>query len=60
MQRNLTTDTVCQNLLLQSVTSELTLKKKNSGGKRFRLACNAKKQGKGGGWGTGRCGKTSN
>lgn len=27
MQRNLTTDTVCQNLLLQSVTSELTLEK---------------------------------
>lgn len=60
MQRNLTTDTICQNLLLRSVTSEPTLKKKNSGEKRFRLACNAKKQGKGGGWGTGRCGKTSN
>lgn len=28
MQRNLTTDTICQNLLLRSVTSELTLKKK--------------------------------
>lgn len=27
MQRNLTTDTICQNLLLRSVTSELTLKK---------------------------------
>lgn len=54
MQRNLTTDTICQNLLLRSVTSELTLKKKkNSGEKRFRLACNAKKQGKGGGWRVG-------
>lgn len=73
MQRNLTTDTICQNLLLRSVTSKLTLKKEQWREKKcwekgfrqrhsvwFRLACNAKKQGKGGGRETGRCGKTSN
>lgn len=72
MQGNLTTDTICQNLLLHSVTSKETetqqwrkrnwIQKHVQKGIRqrhslwFRLTCNAKKQGGGGRW----CRKTSN
>lgn len=47
MQRNLTTDTICQNLLLRSVTSELTLKKKKQWREEIQAGMQCKEAGKG-------------